>query len=381
MPVVCCNRGNTGKMTGGQALPFQVDLEMNISNIRSVPLSSLERVTEYIPLETDTACMLSRIAGVSLCDSLIFVSDGSRLLCFDRKGKFLYTVGSPGRGPDEYNYVRSFYADNISKEIYLLSMGKVLIFGFDGKLKGSFKADFRPSQVITGDQNRLIFHLFNLSGPMTDTASSWYITDKQGITLEKIKNHNPRKSQPGLLVPDSPLYNYGGTTHLLEFGNDTLYYFNGPGMDPYAIFSAGKLRMDPDLLLTPDTFKEISERIKGKVWIRDVKENDDYLFIKLSWGLSDSVSYCLFDKSDSEVTVLKENGFTDDINGGLAFWPQDVFADHLMVDHAEALTLLKAIKAGRSGSSVKTGQKISSELEELGNRIDENSNPVLIVLR
>lgn len=379
--ITSCNTQKSTRQAASAALPYMVDLEEGIGNIESVPLSSIGKELEYIPLETDTACLLRRISNVSLCDSFIFVSDGSKVFCFDRGGSFRYPIGSVGRGPEEYTYVRSFYVDKGSRDIYLLSMGKLMVFGFDGKYKRSFKADFRPSQVISKDKNTLMFHLFNLSGPSPDTAWSWYITDRQGVIISRILNHHKRMSQPGLLVPDSPLYLHGGITHFLEFGNDTLYYFKNSVMEPYAIFNAGKLKMETDLHLTPETIKEVSDRIEGNFWIKEIRENDDFLFVNLAWGLSDSVSYCIYDKTNSGLTVLKDNGFADDINGGPSFWPLSIGDDNTLVDYEDAFTFINKIKKENSGASGENAGKISQKLAELGKRIDESSNPVLMLVR
>jgi len=376
-----CNTGNSDRGAGSAGLPYMIDLESSIGNAQSVLLSTVTSEIEYVPLETDTACMLRRISNLALCDSFIVVSDGTKLMLFDRQGNFLKPVGSVGRGPEEYTYVRSFFVDENSREIYLLSMGKVMVFGFDGKYKGSFKADFRPSQVISRDKNTLMFHLFNLSGPSPDTAWSWYITDRQGAIISRILNHHKRMSQPGLLVPDSPLYLNDGAAHFLEFGNDTLYYFNEQVREPYAIFNAGKLKMETDLHLTPETIKEVSDRIQGNFWIKDIHENDDFLFVNLAWGLSDSVSYCIYDKKNARLTVLKDNGFADDIHGGPAFWPLSIGDNNTLVDYEDAFMFLQKIKASNSGTSGENAGKISQELEKLGKSIDESSNPVLIIAR
>ncbi|HBZ19953.1 MAG TPA: hypothetical protein DEO60_02395, partial [Bacteroidales bacterium] len=333
-----CNTGKSDRSTGSAGVPYLIDLESSIGNAQSVLLSTLVDEIEYIPLETDTACMLRRISNLALCDSFIVVSDGSKLILFDRQGNYLKPVGSVGRGPEEYTYVRSFFVDKNSREIYLLSMGKVMVFGFDGRYKRSFKADFRPSQVISRDHNTLMFHLFNLSGPSPDTAWSWYITDRQGAIINRILNHHKRVSQPGLIVPESPLYLYNNAAHFLEFGNDTLYYFNEQVREPYVIFNAGKLKMETDLHLTPETIREVSDRIQGNFWIKDISESDDFLFVNLAWGLSDSVSYCIYDKKNARLTVLKDNGFGDNFNGGPAFWPLFVGDNNTLVDYEDAFT-------------------------------------------
>ncbi|MBW6480878.1 MAG: 6-bladed beta-propeller [Bacteroidales bacterium] len=376
---VSCNRPGSVKDPAAD-LPYAIDLERDIGNVRSVPLSTLGKEVEYIPLETGEGSMLRRVANVIVCDSLLFVSDGSTLFLFGRSGEFIRQIGTSGRGPGEYNYVRNFNIDRNNQDIYILALPNVMVFGFDGKYRRSFSADYRPSQVVMKDENTLMFHLFNMSGPSPDTAYSWYITDKEGVVLSKIRNHFKRVSQPGIIVPNSPLYVHDGSPRFLEFGMDTLYYFKNSVMTPYAIFNRGKLKMDPDLHLTPDTYKEVTDRVRERIWISEIIENSRYLFVNISWGLSDSVSRCLFEKENMGLTVLKENGFEDDQNAGPVFWPKFISEDNTMVDHIDALRFLQIIRSEKPGLP-SAGRKASERLERLEKELTETSNPVLMLVR
>jgi len=226
-----------------------------------------------------------------------------------------------------------------------------------------------------------MFHLINMSGPSEDTAYSWYITDKEGVILTKIRNYHKRVSMPGLIVPNSPLYLFNEVPHFLEYGIDTLYYFHNGVMEPYAVLYPGKLKMEPDLLLTPDTFREVADRIKENIWISDIKENDEYLFLKIAWGLSDSSSNCIFNKKTCEFTVLKDNGFVNDMDGGAIFWPQHIYDDNTLVEYMDAFDLVQIIKSKKSGESKESSVKKSNQLEVLLEELTETSNPVLMVLK
>jgi len=168
-----CNSPGTSRSTITADLPYQVDLEQNMGNVKPVPLSTVGKELEYIPLETHPDCMIMRIAGVALSDSFIFVSDGSKLMLFDRNGKFLRQIGSTGRGPEEYSSVRDFYTDRDNKEVYILASGKVMAFGFNGQYKKSFNADFRPSQIVRQGVDAFMFHLFNMSGERVIRLRCW----------------------------------------------------------------------------------------------------------------------------------------------------------------------------------------------------------------
>ena len=101
-------------------LPYLIDLQNGITNISSVPLSSIGKSLEYVPLETDTSCLIQTISNASLTDSFIFVSDYDRLLKFDNKGNFLKHIGTKGRGPGEYPSLGNFLVDDVNKEIFIL---------------------------------------------------------------------------------------------------------------------------------------------------------------------------------------------------------------------------------------------------------------------
>jgi hypothetical protein len=183
-------------------LPYGIDLEKSITNINSIPLSTLGRKLEYVPLETDTACLIQNISNAFLTDSLIFISDYKRLFKFDKDGKFLKQIGSKGRGPGEYPSLGNFIIDQYSREIFVLSSRIVLVYDFDGNFKRDFKIDFPSRQFILNNNNELIFHPFNLPQPANGTVYSWYIIDKTGTILTKIENTLKRINK-GLIVPVS----------------------------------------------------------------------------------------------------------------------------------------------------------------------------------
>jgi hypothetical protein len=350
-------------------LPYRIDLENSIKNINSVPLSTLGRKIEYVPLETDTACLIQNISNVFLTDSLIFVSDYNRLLKFDKNGKFIKQIGTKGRGPGEYPSLGNFLIDEGNREIFVLSSRIVLIYDFNGNFKRDFKIDFPCRQFILNESSELIFHSFNLPTPSTDTVYSWYIIDRTGTILRKIENTLPRTNK-GVVVPVSPLYMHDDTPHFMEFGIDTLYSYDNNEKKPYAIFHLGNLKFPPD-----PTMSEVPQ-INGKIWINEIRETKKLFFVNIWWDLSDSISNCIFDKSSASFSILKNSGFTNDIDGAMAFWPKKIINDNLMLDYVDAFNLIKTSKKIQKDNNEQT-----SQLNNLITQLSETSNPVLIILR
>ena len=112
-------------------LPYHVDLEKNLNNVSSIPLSSIGKELEYIPLETSTNSLIKRIDQIVFTDSYIFISDFNKLLQFDRSGKFIRQVGSNGRGPAEYIYVMGFCVDENHRKIDIIDYANHLVKEFD----------------------------------------------------------------------------------------------------------------------------------------------------------------------------------------------------------------------------------------------------------
>lgn len=358
-----CNNSTTSD------LPYRIDLENGITNINSIPLSILGSKLEYVPLETDTACLIQSISNAFLTDSLIFVSDYNRLLKFDNNGNFLKQIGTKGRGPGEYPSLGNFLVDEDNREIFVLSSGKILVFDFEGKFKRDFKIDFPCRQFMLNQNNELIFHPFNIANPGTDTVYSWYITDRTGAIRTKLVN-TLKRTNKAVIVPVSPLYLYDETPHFMEFGVDTLFNYENNEKKPYAIFDLGNLKFPPD-----PTMAEVPE-INGKIWINEIRETRKLFFVNLWWDLSDSISNCIYDKSSSSFSVLRNGGFTNDIDGGMTFWPKKIINDNLMLDYVDAFKLINSTKKTQLSN-----KEQSRQLIDVVKQLSETSNPVLIVLK
>lgn len=354
---------------GNPDLIYHVNLERDINNISSIPLSYLGSKLEYIPLETDHACMIRGISNLSVSDSLLFVSDHYRLLVFDRRGKYKRQIGSTGRGPGEYSRVLDFVVDKKNNEVYVLSARQVLVYDFNGQFKRDFKFSFPCSQFVLNEKDELVLHPINIAQATDEPVYSWYILNKNGKSKTKIIN-TLKRVNGGIAIPMSPLYMYNGTLHFMEFGIDTLYSYENHEKRPHAIFQAGNLKFPPD-----PTLEEVPT-INGKIWVSDVLETKKSFFIKIWWDVSVSISNCVYDKLTSKFTILKNNGFTNDIDGGISFWPETIINDSLMIDFADAFDLIKYSKDKNNSEN----REQTSPLEDVIKNLTESSNPVIIIL-
>ena len=369
-----CDRSSSGGGTDRSALPYYVDMESYIDNKKPLPLSTLGKEIEYIALESSPDCLIGSISSLWMNDSLIVVSGGTQVYLFNRSGMFIRTIGSNGRGPGEYTYAR-LSVDPFNNLIRINASRSMLTYDFNGDFLSSFDYNFPSAQGLVLDENSIMFHEFNMSTPSEDQRYSWHIIDFEGIEIVSFKNNLPRYSMPGFSVPTSPLYLYDGTAHFMEYGIDTLFYFDDRIIIPYAIFYAGKYKMEPDLLID----NAIEERVKDQIWIYNAKENSDYIFLDIGFGLS-SYNKAIFNKSTGEFTILTDGAFINDIDGGVGFWPEVIIDDNILIDYVDAYDLLHHLDSiGEGPQNINKGKY--GKLMELKGKIDENSNPIIMIIK
>jgi len=117
-----------------------------------------------------------------LPDGTFFISDGytnTRVVKFDKNGKFLMTWGTPGTGPSQFNTVHSIDIDR-NRRLYVSDRGnmRIQIFDENGKYLDQFGGLRQPQHVmvtadghlgIVGGNNNKVTK-FDLKGKL---ISSW----------------------------------------------------------------------------------------------------------------------------------------------------------------------------------------------------------------
>lgn len=365
-------------------LPYHVDLEKNLNKAKSIPLSSIGKELEYIPLETTPSSLIRKINQIFFSDSYIFISDFHKLFQFDRNGKFIRQVGANGRGPGEYINVSGFCIDKKKEKIYIIAWGihTILEFDFNGKFIRSFDHAFSSFQFLVNDTNRFVFRLNDLVNVINGSDFKLYITDIKGTPLVKIKNYSRRTSEIVFAISITPMYFFNDNIQFMQFCVDTLYTLKNGKLEPYAIFNLGKMKMNPDLMIPSQNMDEEADRLKQKLWIDKINENGQYLFLGLNYGFSDSSTTCIVNKLTLETSFLENNSFRNDIDdGAIKFWPKYVYNDSILVDYIDAFKLLSIINKNHFTDSLENERKLPDQFEKLRKKLTETSNPILMVCK
>ena len=116
--------------------------EMEVINIslketeNKLKLSSIVKQNSWITLETTDSCLIGRIDKIKTTKDFIFVLDKfstRSLYVFNRKGEFLNSIGTNGKGPGEFTFPFDFTIDENRKLVFILDNGnRVLHYTYNG---------------------------------------------------------------------------------------------------------------------------------------------------------------------------------------------------------------------------------------------------------
>lgn len=96
---------------------------------------------EYIPLEItpDGSSLIGGILDYTVTDSCIYIlpTKESRIMQFDRNGRFIKDAVTYGEGPGEYNgFPQNIYADAAADRFYIANMDKTWEYSLSGDFIG-----------------------------------------------------------------------------------------------------------------------------------------------------------------------------------------------------------------------------------------------------
>jgi hypothetical protein len=374
--IVSCNNGKETIFFRENSLPYKIDVEKYYDNIKPVSLSTIGKDLVYVPLETRPDLVLGNVEGIAVYDSLIFINDSKQLYLFDIDGKFIRRIGSIGRGPGEY-LLPYFAVDDFNRLVYVGGGDQINCFDFEGNDMGSFETDFYAINFIVNNDGNILFQKENYSTPLVqwpDSTAGWFITDGKGDVVSKIRSgYGNNFTTIPFLLP-ATMYRYDNMIHFKELFSDTLFYFLDDIKEPYAIFNYGKYWQDVSTLQMEDFTNKNATKI---LRVHLILEEDTYLFFKLYFSQAKR-NLCIYNKKTGEMTLLEGEGFRNDIDGGIQFWPKFICDDGTLVDFCDAYTLLGQISAIESSGLGNNDQK---SILKLKNVLDKSSNPVVILVK
>lgn len=356
---------------------YNIDIRDSLNNPENCYLSSVATEIQYVPLETNPSCLLSKISDLKLFNGNIFISDKKALYKFDSKGNFIQQIGRKGNGPGEYGMVFFFSIIEKTNEIILFSYpaGRINIYDIEnGTYKRSFRLDFDATGSIEFPPGKISFFISDI--PQTKDPlvnNEIFISTPDGQIIDSIPNS--RLPKTGNLSSRTIYYQINGEICYMGSFQDTLTILSEKiEKQPYVDFCLNNTVKGNELKL---------KRLMGKIQYPDflsidkVLENNRYFFINIQKGVGlyveDEILSFLYNKESKELTNCPF--LTNDIDSGMPFWPKFIDNDTLLVDVQYSYRIIDRFQSNSAKSDK------SEKFLKLADSLNEKDNPVLVFVK
>ena len=356
-----------------QAAPWtNIDLSGSIPKEERI-LQDLFEI-EYVALET-TDSFLTRGFIEAVSPHLLITYDYGEgcFSLFDRAtGKGIRQIKRQGQGPEEYVSPSHVVIDEKREELFVSDYASRKILVYD--LKGNFKRSFKTvdenyyTELLDYDDGHLLAYK-KTAGPHDESSCHLLIAKQDGSPAKEIRFPIDRIETPifthGELTA-TPFFcltaPYGDRWALTVTSSDTIYRYDADGnAHPLIVRTPSIHGMDPQVFLYPTI---LTDRY---YFLRAQKKEFDLETMK---GFPTQM--LLYDTQEKR---LVEYTLTNaDMEGG-----PDINLYSVMPKGKEVLACL-TLQAPDLVEAREAG-KLKGELQRVANRLDEESNPVIALLK
>ncbi|MCL3782663.1 6-bladed beta-propeller [Prolixibacteraceae bacterium JC049] len=344
---------------------------------------SIDKITEsieYIPL--DSGKQLSNIENIKANGDGYWIKTAQGLFRYNKKGKYLNSIGRKGKGADEYIGIWDYEIDEIKNEVYILVHNKVKVYDYSGKYIRQFST---PDQTGFNSFKWFNNHLYYpyeygfkpLKNLYASTNNNGKSVQQQINGHEKEATFNVQYGHPQLIASNKSLYYW----NLL---NDTIYSISDNIIKPAYLWSKDQFRVSSN-----DLSSENNYRAKNSWQIIDFTASNRFFFFQYILLNKKKKVYTIFDRTLNKMQLVSEKRFSDTslhmnkLDNGPEFYPKYIWNEKnqskaLMWVNAFELKALIQDKAFDVNTSTKLKEK--DRLKQLGSQLLDNDNPVLMVI-
>ena len=300
-------------------------------------------------------------------------NDGD-IFIFDRKtGKGVRKINRQGPGAEEYTRINEIILDESNGEIFVKSPGnKILVYDLYGKFKRCLNLDWEVSSVFDYDKNNLIcYDMSDYHNKGKDRSKAYHvILSKQDGSITR-EIFIPFKTINAPIVTDGSnfvaSYSYQirlshGQWTLMDASADTLYNYAPDGtLNPFIIRTPSAHTMQPEVFLYMGIH---TDRYYFMETVKNV-----FNFEKGNGFYTDQLVYDKEEKNLYQVAVYN-NDYAE--KRTVAMTAKSINREIENVTSLNASPLVEIYKKGQ----LKDGK-----LKEIASRLDEEDNPVIMLVK
>lgn len=358
-----CNTGSSDNSVESTD-PFsfiEIDERQSVGD-KEIKLSDLVESYEVVRFE-DCDSALFRPWKTSVSDNYIVIVQGgmSTVMLFDKKGRFINTVGRPGMGPGEYQYVYNALIDEDRGSIFVVPW-----YSPQPTLEYDLKGNFRRSHNIPKIAKSVFFN--NADGTISAASLTFKDQDDTATALTFNPETDSIKSvfYPALSVPllNDAQVAVGLENDIWAFRNVTTNVFMTTSNDTLYAYDPVDNKIHPRAFL-----KE-----------KDVKEPGSWY---VGMELPQSIVFCVNGSDARSIWYDKDTGevsnaaLVNDYMGNATFSISN-FRDGYFVQIWEPGQLLDRIEERWLPKNNMSDQQ-RRDLEKFRDSIDPDSNNIMLI--
>lgn len=364
-------------------VPEIIDIESGMNRPGNLVLSDIADDIQYIPLETNEYNLIGHINKLKFHDQYIFVQDANppSLHVFDLYGKYVRKIGTHGRGPNEYDYLNDFAISRFKPQVWLLTSTPYKLMEYN--LNGVFVQQIEHSMSDYYNRIESLFndkYLIMRTNSFGNTPFTFSIFSDDGKLLKDVIKPGQFTNTGNVSSSKNNFWfyifnnNYYVKENVL---NDTLYRISTSlEFLPQYIFNSGKYKQTLDFR---QNFVEYFKRKDLKYIIHNtIFETSKVLIYSYMFNMKTRFGY--YDKTIKKSFEFKTKGIPNDLDGGIDFVPEYQIND-LIIGYVNVFELKQYITSGAFKNSIPKHPIKKKELEKLANSLNENDNPVLMLVK
>jgi hypothetical protein len=348
----------------------------NIEITTEIKLSELSFFEiKYIPLETKEESLLQGVSNLKFCEENILVHFFETILKFKPDGSFIAKIGNQGRGPDEFQTAQAVNLNPKTKSIYVLSRweNKFYVYSKNGEFIRSFSSPSNSSDFIFTEDGILCYS----NNSFADVEYSYNLIDTTGSIIKRFQNKYVfqfEKPSEIYVIPDESIfYAHNNQTFKKEVHSDTIYKFENLDFIPHIVIDHRR-RLFPVELRSKSGSEIVS--LSGNYWIQNnLFEFGDFLYYQFSF-----VNRLITSKDNSIKPIIVKR-IINDLDGGPDIDPITNKDDFTIVGWVDAFRLKAHVESESFRNSTPIYPEKKKQLEELAASLDENDNPVLMLVK
>lgn len=209
---------------------------VDIKSTGSIDLNKISDLYDIIALETTDENYIKQVEQIFLIDTFIVVWDSkvNEIFLFNKKGKYLHSIGSKGHGPEQYGKIEDVYVDYNNKTISILDNAKQTVISYS--IQGDFiKTNKIPFFAYAFKPTKDGYWLLNYAQNY-DKNILIYIDKTTGKIIKGYKKSDYNLT---LINTNNFIEDFDGKT-LFHYPNEnTIYILDEHSMLPYLNFDFG----------------------------------------------------------------------------------------------------------------------------------------------